>query len=92
MLARPSTSLGSPPSPQGPWTRQDEIGELIAQRLATATTPMGCPHGAAEDLVAPVQGYAQIVQDPQIKHMKSLVTVPGEGDTGAPVTQPRCRL
>src|SRR5436190_6930432 len=70
-----------------PWTRQDEIGELIAQRLKTATTA----HWAArmEPLkiwFAPVQGYAQIVEDPQVKHMKSLVTVPGEGDTGAPVT------
>jgi crotonobetainyl-CoA:carnitine CoA-transferase CaiB-like acyl-CoA transferase len=35
---------------------------------------------------APVQGYAQIVDDPQVKHMKSLVTVPGTGDTGAPLT------
>ena len=28
----------------------------------------------------------EIVDDPQVKHMKSLVTVPGAGDTGAPVT------
>jgi crotonobetainyl-CoA:carnitine CoA-transferase CaiB-like acyl-CoA transferase len=35
---------------------------------------------------APVQGYAQIVEDPQVKHMKSLVTVEGAGETGAPVT------
>jgi crotonobetainyl-CoA:carnitine CoA-transferase CaiB-like acyl-CoA transferase len=70
-----------------PWTRQDEISELIAQRLKTGTTD----HWAArmEPLkiwYAPVQGYAEIVEDPQVKHMKSLVTVRGEGDTGAPVT------
>jgi crotonobetainyl-CoA:carnitine CoA-transferase CaiB-like acyl-CoA transferase len=69
------------------WTNQDEIGELIERRLATATTaewmtrmePLKIWH-------APVQGYAEIVEDPQVKHMKSLVTVEGAGDTGAPVT------
>jgi crotonobetainyl-CoA:carnitine CoA-transferase CaiB-like acyl-CoA transferase len=69
------------------WTRQDEISELIARRLATATTaewtrrmePLGIWH-------APVQDYAQIVEDPQVRHMKSLVTVAGTGETGAPVT------
>ncbi len=35
---------------------------------------------------APVQGYAEIVADPQVRHMKSLVTVEGAGETGAPVT------
>ena len=35
---------------------------------------------------APVQGYAQIAEDPQVKHMGSFVTVPGAGDTGAPLT------
>jgi crotonobetainyl-CoA:carnitine CoA-transferase CaiB-like acyl-CoA transferase len=69
------------------WSRQDEITELIAERLKTATTadwiarmePMKIWH-------APVQGYAQIAEDPQVKHMKSLLTVPGCGDTGAPLT------
>jgi crotonobetainyl-CoA:carnitine CoA-transferase CaiB-like acyl-CoA transferase len=69
------------------WTKQDEIGELIAQRLMTATTaewaarmePLKIWH-------APVQGYAEIVEDPQVRHMKSLVTVAGAGETGAPVT------
>jgi hypothetical protein len=35
---------------------------------------------------APVQGYAEIADDPQVKHMQSLVTVPGDGETGAPLT------
>ena len=35
---------------------------------------------------APVQGYAEIADDPQVKHMKSLVTVAGAGETEAPVT------
>jgi crotonobetainyl-CoA:carnitine CoA-transferase CaiB-like acyl-CoA transferase len=69
------------------WSRQDEITDLIALRLKTATTsewvarmePLKIWH-------APVQGYAQIAEDAQVKHMKSLVTVPGAGKTGAPVT------
>ena len=35
---------------------------------------------------APVQDYAQIAEDPQVKHMQALVTVPGGGPTKAPVT------
>src|SRR5262245_6187962 len=69
------------------WSRQDEITELIAERLKTATTaewrarmePLKIWH-------APVQSYQQVADDPQVKHMKSLVTVPGGGDTGAPLT------
>jgi len=60
---------------------------MIAKRLETAPTsewtarmePLKIWH-------APVHGYAQIVDDPQVRHMKSLVTVPGTGDTGAPLT------
>ncbi len=74
-------------APKETWTKRDEITELIAERLATATTaawvarlqPLGIWH-------APVQGYAEIVDDPQVRHMASLVTVDGAGDTGAPVT------
>jgi crotonobetainyl-CoA:carnitine CoA-transferase CaiB-like acyl-CoA transferase len=69
------------------WSRQDEIGALIAERLKTATTaewrarmePLKIWH-------APVQGYPQIAEDPQVQHMQSLVTVPGCGETGAPLT------
>src|SRR5262245_65958346 len=35
---------------------------------------------------ARVQGYADVVADPQVKHMQALVTVRGAGATGAPVT------
>ena len=35
---------------------------------------------------ARVQGYADLVDDPQVKHMQALVTVRGAGETGAPVT------
>jgi crotonobetainyl-CoA:carnitine CoA-transferase CaiB-like acyl-CoA transferase len=69
------------------WTNQDEISGLIAERLRTDTTanwvsrmePFKIWH-------APVQSYREIVDDPQVKHMKSLVTVPGVGTKRAPVT------
>ena len=35
---------------------------------------------------ARVQDYAQIMEDPQVKHMQALVTVPGAGESKAPVT------
>ena len=69
------------------WTRQDEITEMIAKRLETAPTSEWTARMEPLKIwYAPVQGYAQIVDDPQVKHMKSLVTVPGTGDTGAPLT------
>lgn len=74
-------------SEQDTWRRQDEITELIAQRLKTAVTSEWV--GRMEALKiwhAPVQGYQQIAEDPQVKHMRSLVTVAGTGDTGAPLT------
>ncbi len=69
------------------WTRQDEISTLIAARLVTKPTaawiarmePLKIWH-------APVQGYAEIVEDPQVKHMGAFVTVPGTGPSSAPVT------
>jgi crotonobetainyl-CoA:carnitine CoA-transferase CaiB-like acyl-CoA transferase len=69
------------------WTKQDEIGAVIGRRLATA----GTAHWIArmEPLKiwhAPVQGYAEIVADPQVRHMQSLMTVMGAGERGAPVT------
>lgn len=69
------------------WTKQDEITELIAQRLRTAATSEWTSRMEPLKIwYAPVQGYAQIVDDPQVKHMKSLMTVPGTGETGAPLT------
>src|SRR5215212_6069821 len=69
------------------WSRQDEITELIAQRLKTAATSEWAARMEAMKIWhAPVQGYAQIAADPQVKHMRSFVTVPGAGDTGAPLT------
>jgi crotonobetainyl-CoA:carnitine CoA-transferase CaiB-like acyl-CoA transferase len=69
------------------WTKQDEISGLIAQKLATSTTGEWMARMAPHKIwCAPVQGYAEIAADPQVKHMKSLVTVAGAGETEAPVT------
>jgi crotonobetainyl-CoA:carnitine CoA-transferase CaiB-like acyl-CoA transferase len=67
------------------WTRKDEIGDLIAQRLKTQPTAAWI--GALERAGvwhAPVQDYAGIRADPQVAHMRSLLSVAGAG--GAPVT------
>ncbi|MBO0763971.1 MAG: CoA transferase [Hyphomicrobiaceae bacterium] len=69
------------------WSKQDEIGDLIAERLLTRTTAEWVR--LMEPLkiwLAPVQDYAQIVDDPQVRHMKAFVTVRGAGATAAPVT------
>ena len=69
------------------WSRQDEIGELIAARLKTKATEEWSPRmEQAQIWHARVQGYADLVEDPQVKHMQALVTVRGAGKTGAPVT------
>lgn len=69
------------------WSRQDEIGELIAARLKTKATEDWSPRmEQAQIWHARVQGYADLVEDPQVKHMQALVTVRGAGETGAPVT------
>ena len=69
------------------WTKQDEIGALIGARLATADTAHWVARMEPKEIWhAPVQDYAEIVRDPQVRHMQSLLTVKGAGETGAPVT------
>jgi crotonobetainyl-CoA:carnitine CoA-transferase CaiB-like acyl-CoA transferase len=69
------------------WSRRDEITGLIADRLKTATTSEWLARMERLKVWhAPVQGYAEIAEDPQVRHMQSLVTVAGTGDGGAPVT------
>jgi crotonobetainyl-CoA:carnitine CoA-transferase CaiB-like acyl-CoA transferase len=69
------------------WSRQDEITALIAERLKISTTAEWCTRMERMKIWhAPVRGYHEIAEDPQVKHMRSLVTVPGCGDTGAPLT------
>jgi crotonobetainyl-CoA:carnitine CoA-transferase CaiB-like acyl-CoA transferase len=69
------------------WTRQDHIGELIAARLRTGTTQeWRARMEAAQIWHARVQSYADILDDPQVKHMQALATARGGGRTGASVT------
>jgi crotonobetainyl-CoA:carnitine CoA-transferase CaiB-like acyl-CoA transferase len=69
------------------WTRPDEIGELIAGALKQKPTGEWIRVlERAKIWHAPVQAYPEIVEDAQVKHMEALVTLPGGGKTGAPVT------
>jgi len=69
------------------WSKQDEIGEIIALRLASATTREWIARMEPHKIwCAPVQGYEEILADPQVKHMRALISVPGSGRSGAPVT------
>jgi crotonobetainyl-CoA:carnitine CoA-transferase CaiB-like acyl-CoA transferase len=69
------------------WTRQDEIGDLIAEKLKARPTAGWVERmERAKIWHAPVQDYAAILADPQVAHMRSLVTVSGAGARGAPVT------
>ncbi len=85
----PSASRGSPTfTDADSFTRQDEIGDLDRGRAQDAARP---PNGSATSSErklwhAPVQDYAAIAQDPQVRHMQALVTVPGAGTEQAPIT------
>ena len=69
------------------FSKQDEISELIASKLKAGTTEEWIERMESLKIWhAPVQGYAEICADPQVQHMQSLVSVPGTGKTGAPVT------
>ena len=69
------------------WSKQDEIGDLIAAKLKGRPTAEWIARmEPAKIWHARVQDYAAIMQDPQVKHMQSLVTVLGVGDSNAPVT------
>jgi len=67
--------------------RKEAICDLIAETIRTRETdhwisrmqPLKIWH-------ARVQGYADIVADPQVQHMKCIVTAPGAGKDGKPVT------
>jgi crotonobetainyl-CoA:carnitine CoA-transferase CaiB-like acyl-CoA transferase len=88
-LAKVAEAIGEPRlaaySERDAWTRKDEIGDLIAHQLKTRPTAAWV--GALERAGvwhAPVQDYAGIRADPQVAHMRSLLSVGGAGD--APLT------
>jgi crotonobetainyl-CoA:carnitine CoA-transferase CaiB-like acyl-CoA transferase len=69
------------------WTRQDEIGDLIAAALTKQTTSAWLLRlEKAKIWHAPVQDYAAVLADPQVGHMQALVSLPGAGESGAPIT------
>jgi crotonobetainyl-CoA:carnitine CoA-transferase CaiB-like acyl-CoA transferase len=69
------------------WDRKEEIGDLIAARLKLRKSEDWIAKLEAGQIWhARVQGYAEIARDPQVQHMQGLVTVPGGGETAAPVT------
>lgn len=74
-------------SDEDAWSRQDEIGEIIAARLKAQTTEdWGRRMELAQIWHARVQDYADIIDDAQVKHMQALVTLKGAGENGALVT------
>lgn len=69
------------------WTKQDEIGELIAAAFKKKTIQAWLPLlEQAKIWHAPIQDYTAIRTDPQIAHAQALVTLPGGGETAAPIT------
>lgn len=67
------------------YDRREEVAQGIARRLATLTTAQ-CVEAleAARVWHAPVNDYADVMQDPQVRHNRSFSTLPGA--TGAPIT------
>ncbi len=67
------------------YERRAEIADLIAARLAERPTAAWLDALASHGVwCAPVNDYADVVVDPQVRHNGSFVTVPGA--TGTPVT------
>jgi crotonobetainyl-CoA:carnitine CoA-transferase CaiB-like acyl-CoA transferase len=90
-LAKVAQAIGEPRlaafSERDAWDRKDEIGDLIAQRLKTAPSAAWIEGLERADVWhARVQDYAGIRADPQVAHMRSLMTVAGAGANGTAVT------
>jgi len=67
------------------WGRRVEIANLIAARFLERTNDEWIDVFTKHAIWhAPVNDYAEVVEDPQVRHIKSFMTVPGAG--GAPVT------
>jgi len=82
-------ALGLPPAQRIPdsaaYPRRNEAAAAIAANLATRTTAeclrILSAHGVWH---APINDYADVVADPQVRHNRSFQTV--EGATGSPIT------
>jgi crotonobetainyl-CoA:carnitine CoA-transferase CaiB-like acyl-CoA transferase len=74
-------------SDQDAWSKRDEISELIAAKLKEKDSKEWMQRmEQAQIWHARVQSYADIIEDPQVRHMQSLITVAGAGKSGAQVT------
>ena len=73
-------------SDQDAWSKRDEISELIAAKLKQKDSKEWTQRmEQAQIWHARVQTYSDIMEDPQVRHMQSLITVAGAGKSGAPV-------
>lgn len=67
------------------YTRRDEAAQAIARNLAGRTTAECVALFAAHGIWhAPINNYADVVADPQVRHNQNFSTVPGA--TGTPIT------
>ncbi len=67
------------------FAEQERISNLLARYLATRTTAHWVSLFQQRDVWhSPVNDYAAVVADPQVQHLQSFTTVPGE--SGTPVT------
>jgi crotonobetainyl-CoA:carnitine CoA-transferase CaiB-like acyl-CoA transferase len=66
---------------------KEAIADLIAAALRQRETSHWIARMEALKIWhAKVQGYAEILEDPQVRHMNCLITAPGAGKEGRPVT------
>jgi crotonobetainyl-CoA:carnitine CoA-transferase CaiB-like acyl-CoA transferase len=73
-------------SDEDAWSKREEISELIAATLKERDSKEWAQlMEKAQIWHAPVQTYAEIMDDPQVRHMQALITVEGAGKTGASV-------
>jgi crotonobetainyl-CoA:carnitine CoA-transferase CaiB-like acyl-CoA transferase len=69
------------------WTRRDEVAALVAAAVATRTTGEWIERMEPRKIWhAPVQGYEEILRDPQVRHAQCFVTLPGTGPAQEAVT------
>jgi crotonobetainyl-CoA:carnitine CoA-transferase CaiB-like acyl-CoA transferase len=73
-------------SDQDAWLKRDEISALISAKLQERDSSEWAQRmEEAKIWHARVQTYSDILDDPQVKHMQSLIKVEGAGKTGARV-------
>lgn len=72
-------------SPDTAFTQQERISNLLERYLAVHTTAHWVETFEANDIWhSPVQDYAEVTADPQVRHLRSFRSVTGA--TGSPVT------